>query len=189
MLTTCKIDQSFDYQKENLELNFTILKNDKSAAWHDFYQKNSSLLHNIGFSSFFDQLEKIQSLTYQINIIFCNNNTIQHLNNNYREINKPTNVLSFPTYDRQELKDKNYTYGDHQCLGDIFIAYDYCYQEVLEMQIPFENHIAHMLAHGILHIFGYDHIIAKEAEEMEALEIKILHTAHIESPYQLQEKL
>ena len=84
---------------------------------------------------------------------------IQQINRDYRNIDKPTNVLSF------EL-------GDDVLLGDIYISFDTVKKEAISENISFEDHCAHMVVHGVLHLMGYDHINDKDATVMEAKETK-----------------
>ena len=105
-----------------------------------------------------------------ISILLTNNAHIQHLNKEFRGKDKPTNVLSFPA-------------DEDDYLGDIAIAYETICAEAIEQDKKFDHHLIHMVIHGLLHLKGYDHEDDLEAEEMEALEIKILADMGIENPY------
>ncbi len=105
----------------------------------------------------------------EISILLTNDAFIQKLNAKYRNMNKPTNVLSFPM-------------DDEIMRGDIIIAYETVKKEAELENKNIKDHIALMVAHGTLHLAGYDHIKDNEAEEMEALERKIL--AAIKRKYQ-----
>ena len=106
----------------------------------------------------------------QISITLTDDASIHKLNREYRNIDKPTNVLSF------EL-------GDATLLGDIFISLDTVQREAQSQNIPFAEHTAHMVVHGVLHLMGYDHINDRDAAIMEALEVKILKQMGIQNPY------
>ena len=95
----------------------------------------------------------------EVSIILTNDAEIHKLNREYRHIDKPTNVLSF------EL-------GDDILLGDIYISLDTVLRESVSENISVENHTAHMVVHGMLHLQGYDHIQERDAIIMEKLEIK-----------------
>ncbi len=99
----------------------------------------------------------------------------QTLNHTYRNKDKPTNVLSFPS----EIPD--FVESDH--LGDLAICAPVVEREAIEQDKPVNHHWAHMTIHGLLHLLGYDHIEDVEAEEMEALEIKLLSYLDIANPY------
>jgi len=98
------------------------------------------------------------------------------LNEAYRHKQGPTNVLSFP-FDPPEMID-----SDH--LGDLVICAPVVAKEALEQGKEAQAHWAHMLLHGTLHLFGYDHITESDAEEMEALEVAKLELLGIPNPYQ-----
>ena len=81
----------------------------------------------------------------EVSIILTNDQKIQQLNREYRKLDKPTNVLSF------EL-------GDDVLLGDIYVSLDTVLREAADENISVEDHAAHMVVHGVLHLQGYDHI-------------------------------
>lgn len=96
------------------------------------------------------------------------------LNSQYRAKNAPTNVLSFTVEN---------DYLDYECLGDLVICAPIVEQEAQHQGKPLPAHWAHMVIHGMLHLQGYDHQNAAEADEMEALEVKILSTLGYTNPY------
>lgn len=106
----------------------------------------------------------------EMSIMLTNDNHIQQLNNDFRNKDKPTNVLSFPA-------------DEDSYLGDIAISLETIEKEALEQEKDFYHHFIHMLVHGILHLKGYDHLTDEEAEEMETIEIKILADMGIKNPY------
>ncbi|VUD61627.1 Endoribonuclease YbeY [Thalassocella blandensis] len=106
---------------------------------------------------------------------------IQQLNRQYRDKDKPTNVLSFPC----ELPPG----VDVPLLGDLVICAQVVRDEAIAQQKLEMSHWAHMVVHGTLHLLGYDHIEDAEAEEMESLESKILHTLGFPEPYAEREPL
>jgi probable rRNA maturation factor len=111
----------------------------------------------------------------EISILFCNDAFIRKLNQQWRGIDKPTNVLSFPAG------------GDpasSPLLGDIVIAFETAAKEAAEKGISLRDHVAHLLVHGFLHLIGHDHVKADEAEVMEALERAVLGRLGIPDPYQ-----
>ncbi|CDH23792.1 rRNA maturation RNase YbeY [Xenorhabdus bovienii] len=97
------------------------------------------------------------------------------LNLTYRGKDKPTNVLSFPFEAPPEVK--------LPLLGDLIICRQVVEQEAEEQQKTVEEHWAHMVIHGSLHLLGYDHIEDDEAEEMESLETEILQKMGYADPY------
>lgn len=105
---------------------------------------------------------------------FCDSQESQTLNFEYRDQNKPTNVLTF-------------AYGvapDSQCLSaDILVCVPVLYAEAEAQGKPVLHHTAHLCIHGVLHALGFDHIDEQEALEMEALEARILQRFKIANPY------
>ncbi|MEY4211236.1 MAG: hypothetical protein RLZ92_1617 [Pseudomonadota bacterium] len=97
------------------------------------------------------------------------------LNQQYRHKQGPTNILSFPF----EAPDG----FDTALLGDLVICAPLIALEAQQQNKPLFDHWAHITIHGVLHLLGYDHINDSEAEEMEALEIKILSRLNINNPY------
>jgi probable rRNA maturation factor len=105
---------------------------------------------------------------------------IRTLNNNWRGIDKPTNVLSFPALQPTGPRAP----GDApRMLGDIAIAYETTRKEADEEEKPFDHHLSHLAIHGFLHLIGYDHDKDDEAAAMEALEREILSQLGIPDPY------
>lgn len=97
------------------------------------------------------------------------------LNARFRQIDKPTNVLSFPAdLDIPELK----------VLGDIVICAPVVHREAEAQQKSLEHHFAHLVIHGMLHLHGYDHDNEEDATEMESLEVELLAGFGIAHPYQ-----
>lgn len=100
---------------------------------------------------------------------------IQMLNKTYRDKDKSTNVLSFPSDLPVEI--------DESILGDVVICTEVVTQEAKAQEKTFDDHLLHMAIHGTLHLLGYDHIDESEAQEMEALEIEILQKQQVANPY------
>jgi probable rRNA maturation factor len=102
------------------------------------------------------------------------------LNSNWRGIDKPTNVLSFPALapsGRRGIDDAP------RMLGDIAIAYETTRKEADDEQKPFDHHLSHLAVHGFLHLIGYDHEQDDDADKMETLEQEILAQLGIPDPY------
>lgn len=107
----------------------------------------------------------------EVSITLVDDKQIHKLNKQYRDMDKPTNVLSF------EL-------GDDVLLGDIFISLDTVSREAKGAGISVEEHTAHMIVHGMLHLQGFDHITDDQAKVMESKEIKILKGLGYKNPYE-----
>jgi probable rRNA maturation factor len=105
---------------------------------------------------------------------------IRTLNSNWRGIDKPTNVLSFPALQPTAPVGPD---DAPRMLGDIAIAYDTTRREADDEQKPFDHHLSHLVVHGFLHLIGYDHEKDGDAEAMETLEREILAQLGIPDPY------
>ena len=116
-----------------------------------------------------------------VNIVFVECEQSQQYNLQYRNKNKPTNVLSFP-YECPDFIDPQET---DFLLGDLIICPDVVAKEATEQQKSLFDHYAHMIIHGTLHLQGYDHIEEIDAQKMESLEIQLLAELNINDPYQL----
>lgn len=112
--------------------------------------------------------------TAELSIVLSDSRSVHELNLQYRQKDKPTNILSFP------INDNGQTDG---LLGDLILAYEVVKQEAENEQKNFKDHFTHLLLHGLLHLLGYDHIEDAEAETMEDLEIETLKKIGIKNPY------
>ncbi len=103
----------------------------------------------------------------------------QQLNYDYRDKDKPTNILSFP-FEAPDMLPKN-TFDE--LLGDLVICEVVMKAEALQQNKLESNHWAHLVVHGVLHLLGYDHMEPEQAETMESLEIAVLEKLGIDDPY------
>lgn len=118
-----------------------------------------------------------------VSLIFTSDEEIHTLNREWRQRDKPTNVLSFPMLERADLLAVS-PEGPPELLGDIALAHETCAREAAEKGVPLEHHAAHLIVHGLLHLAGHDHEISPEdADAMEALETKALALMGIADPY------
>ena len=112
---------------------------------------------------------------------------VQALNRDYRQKDKPTNVLSFPMV-QPDLIDGLANSDDGEILlGDIVLARETCAREAEERGVPVSAHAAHLIVHGTLHLLGYDHMRDDEAEAMEALEREIMAGLGLHDPYAIED--
>jgi probable rRNA maturation factor len=116
----------------------------------------------------------------ELAVMLTDDTGIRTLNSNWRGIDKPTNVLSFPALQPTGARRED---DVPRMLGDIAIAYETMRREADEEQKPFDHHLSHLAVHGFLHLIGYDHENDEDAEEMETLEQKILAQLGIPDPY------
>ena len=116
-----------------------------------------------------------------VSLCLCDDAQMRQLNQQHRQIDKPTNVLSFPAYD---MAGQHIDGDAPALLGDIVIAAETVMREADDMQMPVANHLIHLFVHGMLHLFGHDHIDDELAETMETLEVKFLANIGVPNPYQ-----
>lgn len=129
-----------------------------------------------------DYLAPYFSLTATATVLLTGNAKIRQLNHDFRGQNKPTNVLSFPQYVPEELRLLGRQKKPTEA-GDIVLAYQYVVSEAKDENKLVINHVTHLVVHGLLHLFGYDHVKGQQAQQMEAAEIEILKTLGIPDPY------
>jgi len=101
-------------------------------------------------------------------IILVDNEIIKHLNKTYRNIDNPTDVLSFPN-DDESIKS----------LGDVFISIDKAIEQAKELNHSFDREIGFLAVHGYLHLKGYDHHTDEEEKQMVLLQEEILSKANL----------
>jgi probable rRNA maturation factor len=116
----------------------------------------------------------------ELAVMLTDDDGIRTLNSNWRGIDKPTNVLSFPALQPAGPRGPD---DAPRMLGDIAIAYQTTRKEADDEQKPFEHHLSHLAVHGYLHLIGYDHENDADAEAMEGLETEILAQLGIPDPY------
>lgn len=116
-------------------------------------------------------------------LLFTVDEEVRVLNREWRTKDTPTNVLSFPMLTRAELLAME-PQGGPEMLGDIALAFETCTREAAEKGVRLQDHAAHLIVHGLLHLAGHDHEAGEgEAATMEALEIKALAQMGIADPY------
>ncbi|AKM10520.1 rRNA maturation RNase YbeY [Croceicoccus naphthovorans] len=119
-----------------------------------------------------------------ISVVFSDDDDVHALNREWRDKDKPTNVLSFPMLSREEVEALSDQPALPVMLGDIVLAKGVCAREAEEKSVALANHATHLLVHGLLHLAGYDHETGDaDAEIMEALEVRILARLGIADPY------
>ncbi|HEX5516175.1 MAG TPA: rRNA maturation RNase YbeY [Pseudolabrys sp.] len=112
----------------------------------------------------------------EVSIVLTDDSAIRSLNRNWRGIDKPTNVLSFPASGLEIGEGA-------RLLGDIVIAFETLERECAVENRDFLHHLAHLAVHGFLHLNGYDHQTDAQAEAMEGLESKIMTRLKMPDPY------
>ena len=117
----------------------------------------------------------------EVSVRFVDNEQIRELNKQYRNIDKETDVLSFPMFEKDELvqkiKEKSFEHED--VLGDIVISIPKVEEQAKEYGHSFERELSYMVVHGFYHLMGYDHIKEEDKKEMRPKEEKILNDLKI----------
>ena len=116
--------------------------------------------------------ENLNSKNLYINIVLTNPQNIKEINKQYRNIDKETDVLSFPMFEKEELE--NMKLNHIEVLGDIVISIEQVKKQAIEYEHSFEREFAYMVVHGFCHIIGYDHIEEEDKKKMRQEEEKIL---------------
>ena len=126
--------------------------------------------------------EKIENSKLSITITLTNPDNIQKINKEYRNIDKPTDVLSFPMFEKQELEEKikNEDFEHEDILGDIIISIQKVQEQAKEYEHSFERELSYMVVHGFYHLMGYDHIKEEDKKQMRPKEEKILNDLKIQ---------
>jgi len=117
--------------------------------------------------------DEISSPAGEVAVLLADDSALRRLNKQWRGIDKPTNVLSFPATKA----------GAKTALGDIVIAYETLARECRDERKEFAHHLSHLAVHGFLHLMGYDHETDSDADAMEELESAILARLHMPNPY------
>lgn len=121
----------------------------------------------------------------ELSMTLADDDAVHALNKQWRGKDKPTNVLSFPMTESDEL-DADSSSPLPLMLGDIILAHGVCAREADDKGIAFADHAQHLMVHGTLHLLGYDHMEDAEAEAMEALERQALAGIGISDPYRAE---
>ncbi len=148
----------------NVEINITRLSGDWSKSITGYKRKIEKWC-----MAAIAKNTSLKKKDVSLSVVLADDHFVHDLNHTYRGKNKPTNVLSFK--------------GEGQELGDIILAYETVKKEAKAQGKSFTAHTAHLVVHGVLHVFGHDHENEKEAKVMEKEEVAILAKLGFTSPY------
>jgi probable rRNA maturation factor len=126
--------------------------------------------------------EKIENSKLLITITLTNPENIKKINKEYRKIDRATDVLSFPMFEKEELEEKikKNDFEHEDVLGDIIISVEKVQEQAIEYGHSFERELSYMVVHGFYHLMGYDHIQEEDKKKMRPKEEKILSDLKIE---------
>lgn len=125
--------------------------------------------------------EKLEKTNLYISVILTNPENIKKINKEYRNIDKETDVLSFPMFEKEEIEEIKVSKENivEDVLGDIVISIEQVKKQAQEYGHSFEREFAYMLVHGFYHLMGYDHIKEEDKQKMRPKEEKILNDLDI----------
>ncbi len=151
---------------EILELNYLDLEENKN------YEKIIKKVLQKCFEE-----ENLQDKKLYVNVVLTNDENIRNINREHRQIDKPTDVLSFPMYEREELE--NLKLENEDILGDMVISIERVEEQAKEYGHSFERELAYMVVHSFYHLLGYDHIKEEDKMKMRPKEENILQKLNI----------
>ncbi|MCI8310023.1 MAG: rRNA maturation RNase YbeY [Clostridia bacterium] len=123
------------------------------------------------------EIQNLLSKNLYLSVILTNPENIRRINKEYRQVDKETDVLSFPMFEKDEL---SLITGNHrEPLGDIMISIQRVKEQAKEYGHSFERELAYMIVHGFYHLMGYDHITDEEKEIMREKEEEVLELLNI----------
>ncbi len=123
-------------------------------------------------------LEKFERATAEVGVILVDDDYIHELNLEYREIDRPTDVLSFALEEMEaDVLDSEIPEGAPELLGDIYISIERAIEQATSYGHSFERELAYLACHGLLHLLGFDHQDSEETAEMRALEEELLESS------------
>ena len=159
----------------------------ESPLWADHADAQAVVCRAIATAA--TVLRALPAVRGEVSVVLTDDTAIRVLNRTWREIDKPTNVLSFPVAPPSRSGERwGRGAAPPPLLGDIVIAYETAAREAAEQDKPFSHHLAHLVVHGFVHLIGYDHDSDKAADEMECLEAAILARLDVPDPYALRER-
>jgi probable rRNA maturation factor len=153
---------------------------DSSGSWEQLARKAAEAA--IAESQYPELAQSERAV--EISVTLTGDEQVRALNAEWRGKDKPTNVLSFPMADETDFRRQTIA-GPELLLGDIILARGVCEAEAADKGLPVEQHAAHLLVHGTLHLLGYDHHGDTEAADMEAREVRALARLGIANPYEV----
>jgi len=136
--------------------------------------KNYAELINTVISKCFE-VEKLDNTKLYVSIILTTPEVIRQINNEYRKIDSETDVLSFPMFEKDEIRSVK----EEEALGDIIISIERVKQQAEEYGHSFERELAYMLVHGFYHLMGEDHIKEEDKIQMRQKEENVLNALNI----------
>jgi probable rRNA maturation factor len=136
-------------------------------------QVTDAMLERAAQSAFHSAALSLSPGVHQVALVLTDDEEMRTLNRTWRGKDAPTNVLSFPAGDT----------GATGFLGDVVLAHETTCLEAREQKLKLQDHVAHLVVHGVLHLLGFDHMTDEQAERMEELERAALAALGVADPY------
>jgi probable rRNA maturation factor len=152
---------------------------DSSSSWEELIRTAAEAAID---ESAYPQLAAAGAV--EISVRLTSDEQVRALNAQWRGKDRATNVLSFPMIEPDKLRDASFA-APELLLGDIVLARGICAAEAADKRVSLEQHAAHLVVHGTLHLLGYDHHDEGEAAAMEAREVRALERLGIANPYEV----
>lgn len=142
-------------------------------------EKYNKIIHTVIEKCF--EEEGLDKLKIYVNIILTNPEQIRKINKEYRNIDKETDCLSFPMFEKEEIEEliKQKEHVTLDILGDVIVSITKVYEQAEEYNHSFERELAYMIVHGFYHLMGYDHMEEEEKNIMREKEENILQNLNI----------
>ena len=151
---------------------------DSSSGWDSLVRRAAEAA--IAESAFTQLASSPRAI--ELSVRLTGDDEVRALNAEWRGKDKPTNVLSFPQMEAEQIAMAE-AEGPDLMLGDLVLAREVCEREAAEKAIPLKEHAAHLVVHGTLHLLGYDHHDDDSADDMESREVRALARLGIRDPY------
>lgn len=162
---------------------YTENRQNKIEVTNEFIEKISEICD-------FALKEEEMNLEYQISLLFVDNEEIREINNETRNIDKETDVLSFPMLDFEDKKvykemylnfefDETFKDGNELILGDMVLSLEKALEQSKDYGHSFEREVSYLVVHSILHLLGYDHMVDDDKKKMRKREEEILNKLSI----------
>ena len=170
-----------DVDLENLENEHEIDLAVQDPAWEELSGMEELALDAVKATLAMAVLpRRCEDRVLEVSLVLANDDLVQVLNREYRHKDRPTNVLSFASLDETDMPEVD---GSPLNIGDVILAYKTIEKEASDQDKFIQDHAAHLIVHGVLHLLGYDHIEEDDANVMESTEIRILEKLGIQNPY------
>jgi len=167
----------------NLDISVSLEAGDWEAVVADVEQRIETAARTA-----FDAAERpsvLDGAPAEMSLVLADDALVQTLNRDYRDKDKPTNVLSFALLDDLDDTDDDLARDEGMpiLIGDVILAFETVQREAREQDKSVGDHLTHLVIHGVLHLLGYDHLSDPDADRMERLETSILARMGIADPY------